>query len=101
MTARIYREDGSWWSTQPDPSGGEIRCRYPSGQAAMVALDPRNREKAEKPPSIGLMQAIPEAFKPYIPTERIAPEYVDDLVRQILHDSGHCPPSTPTTKDCE
>lgn len=90
MTARIYRRDGSWWSIQPDPSGGEIRTRYPDGRAAMVALDPRNREKAR----VRTITAL-------------APDGIAEHMTLLIagHSAtllpGQCPPSIPTTKDCE
>ncbi|WP_152353308.1 hypothetical protein [Brachybacterium subflavum] len=89
---RIYRFDGTWWSIQPDPSGGEIRTRYPDGRAAMVALDGRNREKAPLPPTMtGFLAALQE----------LNHDMASFGIRDIRHLPGQCPPSTPTTKDCE
>ncbi|UEJ83995.1 hypothetical protein Bra3105_06695 [Brachybacterium halotolerans subsp. kimchii] len=96
MTARIYREDGSWWSIQPDPSGGEIRCRYPDGRAAMVALDPRNRERVLSPARYWM-----DAYR------RLGGGYHRGTDYQLggpvpqQYSPGQCPPSNTTTKDCE
>lgn len=99
MTTRIFHRDGSWWSMQPDPSGGEIRCRYPNGRAAMVALDPRNREKARKPRTAPTKTPLEQWFDRLLLRILEGPATKDDYV--LVPGPDYCPPSTPTTKDCE
>lgn len=87
---RIYRFDGSWWSIQPDPSGGEVRCRYSNGRAAMVALDERNRAKARARTITAL---VPDGTADHMTL------FITGRNATLL--PGQCPPSTHTTKDCE
>ena len=59
---RIYRTQRGWTIEHRDPSGGLVRNTYPTGEAALIALDPRNRPRrpAPRPPSITFAQAVDE-----------------------------------------
>lgn len=46
---RIYRTQRGWTIERRDPSGGSVRHTYPTGEAALIALDPRNRPKQPAP----------------------------------------------------
>lgn len=46
---RIYRTQRGWTIERRDPSGGMVRDTYPTGEAAMIALDPRNRPRRPAP----------------------------------------------------
>lgn len=48
-STRIYRTRRGWVLDQRHPSGGRTTTTYPTGQDAMIALDPRNRPRQPKP----------------------------------------------------
>lgn len=49
MRTRIYRAQRGWTIDRHDPSGGHTRNIYPTGEAALTALDSRNRARRSKP----------------------------------------------------
>lgn len=61
---RIYRTQRGWTIERRDPSGGSVRHTYPTGEAVLIALDPRNRPKRPAParPVANLAQAFDEFF---------------------------------------
>lgn len=64
---RIYQvAPGRWVCITRDPSGGVLRQTYPSGQAALIALDGRNRPRTGRPKAGGdfLSRLLDALFRP-------------------------------------
>lgn len=58
---RIYRRSRTWAVDRYDSSGRLLRDHYPTGQAALIALDPRNRP-APPPPPVNPLALLGETF---------------------------------------